>query len=216
MTLLTGEHVSTDFAIVNGRTVWCRHTLGIPAIAGTFDYWIVQARARPTLENTCRRWISTFLSDYTGMLNLETIGGYIIEAHLRFADQWPDLYGRNWLDSVVRLYQFGTWDFNESRRSDGYSIVLFGPHDRSYVYPSIKRQTEYRATPGIDSVQITFFADQAAHLHAMPPGGFRLAIINTKNMATGILLRESIARDFGVRQGSDVRPSRRSQEVSYG
>ena len=33
------------------------------------------------------------LAGYTGMLNLETIGGTIIEAHLRFADQWPDLYG---------------------------------------------------------------------------------------------------------------------------
>ena len=30
---------------------------------------------------------------YTGMVNFETIGGRIIEAHLRFADQWPDLYG---------------------------------------------------------------------------------------------------------------------------
>ena len=27
------------------------------------------------------------------MINLETIGGRIIEVHLRFADQWPDLYG---------------------------------------------------------------------------------------------------------------------------
>jgi hypothetical protein len=30
------------------------------------------------------------------MVNLETIGGRIIEVHLRFADQWPDLYGARW------------------------------------------------------------------------------------------------------------------------
>ena len=54
---------------------------------------MIQARARPGLESYCRDWIRTYLPDYTGMLNIETIGGRIIEAHLRFADQWPDLYG---------------------------------------------------------------------------------------------------------------------------
>ena len=42
------------------------------------------------------------LAGYTGMLNLETIGGTIIEAHLRFADQWPDLYGPGWVDAAGR------------------------------------------------------------------------------------------------------------------
>ena len=36
--LLTGEHVSTDWAVVRGEATWCRHTLGIPGVAGTFDY----------------------------------------------------------------------------------------------------------------------------------------------------------------------------------
>ena len=40
------------------------------------------------------------------MVNLETIGARIIEVHLRFADQWPDLYGGEpWVESLVRLYQ---------------------------------------------------------------------------------------------------------------
>jgi hypothetical protein len=38
------------------------------------------------------------------MLNLETIGGKIIEVQLRFADQWPDLYGKAFLEEVVKLY----------------------------------------------------------------------------------------------------------------
>ncbi|MDE2261386.1 MAG: hypothetical protein KGL45_02565 [Gammaproteobacteria bacterium] len=33
----------------------------------------------------------------------------IIEAHLRVTDQWPDLYGRHWLDAVVELYSKSTW-----------------------------------------------------------------------------------------------------------
>src|SRR6202162_1741152 len=63
-TLLTGAHVSTDAAIVNG----------------------------------------------------------IIEAHLRFADQWPDLYGPGWVEALVRLYAEGTWIFDDSDRKDGYSV----------------------------------------------------------------------------------------------
>jgi hypothetical protein len=136
MKLLTGEHVSTDWAIVQGETAWCRHTLGVPGLAGTFDYWVIEARARPKLERYCRDWIRTNLSGYTGMVNIETIGGRIIEAHLRFADQWPDLYGRRWLDAVVRLYQCQDWHFADADRAQGYSVVLFGPHGRPYAYPT--------------------------------------------------------------------------------
>ena len=34
MPLLHGEHVSTDLAVVRGRAVWLRHSLGTPAGAG--------------------------------------------------------------------------------------------------------------------------------------------------------------------------------------
>jgi hypothetical protein len=50
-----------------------------------------------------RRW---HLPGYT-ILNIETIGGRIIEAHLRFADQWPDLYGAGWVAAVIALYATG-------------------------------------------------------------------------------------------------------------
>jgi hypothetical protein len=39
---------------------------------------------------------------YTGILNTETIGGRMIEVHLRMSDQWPDLYGAGWVDALVR------------------------------------------------------------------------------------------------------------------
>src|SRR5689334_20522681 len=93
MPLLQGEHVSTDLAIVSGEPRWSRHTTGTPAPGGTFDYWTVHSAGRPALESYCEDWVRTYLPGYTGMLNLETIGGRIIECHLRFADQWPDLYG---------------------------------------------------------------------------------------------------------------------------
>ena len=42
------------------------------------------------------------------MVNFETIDARIIEVHLRFSDQWPDLYGAGWTDALVRLYARGS------------------------------------------------------------------------------------------------------------
>jgi len=198
MKLMTGEHVSTDWVVVRGETGWCRHSLGIPGIAGTFDYWVIQARARPTLEKYCRDWIHAYLPDYTGMLNIETIGGRIIEAHLRFADQWPDLYGRTWLEALVRLYQHQVWEFADHERTDGYSVVLFGPHGRPYLYPTPMMLASYRATLDVSSVQITFFEDRPQHAHVMPPGGFRLAVINSFNLEAAMRLRARMAHEFDL------------------
>ncbi|MGB9389117.1 MAG: hypothetical protein WCB70_03850, partial [Xanthobacteraceae bacterium] len=100
MTLLKGRHVSSDVAVVRGEPRWWRHVTGKPAGEGTFDYWIIHAEPDAGIEEPCGAWIEKNLSGYTGMLNLETIGGTIIEAHLRFADQWPDLYGPGWVDAL--------------------------------------------------------------------------------------------------------------------
>ena len=43
------------------------------------------------------------LGGYTGMINAETIDPRIIEVHLRFSDQWSDLYGAGWADALVGL-----------------------------------------------------------------------------------------------------------------
>jgi hypothetical protein len=202
MPLLRGEHVSTDYAVVNGEPMWSRHSFAMPAIAGTFDYWVVEARRRPALERYCGDWITKHMRSYTGMLNIETIGGCIIEVHLRFADQWPDLNGRGWLDSVVRLYELRQWQFDDQRRRDGYSVVLFGPHGRQYSHPRPEQIRKYRDVRAISSVQITFREDLAASEHNMPPGGFRLAVINTHDFGAGLHLRALLAQDFGVsRQG---------------
>ena len=67
------------------------------------------------IEQHCGAWIEKHFAGYTGMLNLETIGGRIIEAHLRFADQWPDLYGKGWVAALVRLYEHQRWDYPDAR-----------------------------------------------------------------------------------------------------
>ena len=196
MTLLEGRHVSSDAAVLNGEAKWWRHATGHPGPEGTFDHWVLHAAHDIGIETQCGAWIARHLRGYTGMVNLETIGGRIIEAHLRFADQWPDLYGKGWVEALVRLYQHGRWDFADDDRRDGYSVVLFGPHGPRYRHPPQALVQEVRAMSSVSSVQITFHEDRPADRHAMPPGGFRLAIVNCWNLDVGRAAREKLALEL--------------------
>ncbi|WP_428484453.1 hypothetical protein [Rhodopila sp.] len=184
-TLLTGAHVSSDVALIGGQPRWWRHTTGVAGPGGTFDYWHIHTKPMPDIESWCGAWAAKHLAGYTGMVNLETIGGRIIEAHLRFADQWPDLYGPGWVQAVVRLYATGDWHYADIDRRDGYSVVLFGPHGARYRHPPADVVDRIRALDGVSSVQITFHEEKAPAHHAMPPGGFRLAVINATSLSAG-------------------------------
>jgi len=198
MTLLEGEHVSTDVAVVRGRAAWRRHSRGRPAGEGMFDYWTIEAATRPHLEDYLESWLGKNLGSYTGMVNFETIGGRIIDAHLRFADQWPDLYGRDWLEAVVGLYRYREWTFREPERSNGYSVALFAPHGREYQHPPASLVEQVRSMPQVTSVQITFHTDRPAAAHAMPPGGFRLAIVNCRDLEAGRAALAVLARAYDI------------------
>jgi hypothetical protein len=50
--------------------------------------------------------------------------------------------------------------------------------------------------PQVRSVQITFHQDRAAEAHPMPPGGFRLAIVNCLNLEAGREARARLAEFF--------------------
>lgn len=189
-TLLEGEHLSTDVAVAAGEPRWWRHAVGAPLEGGTFDHWTVLAEALPEIEGYCGDWICRNLAGYTGMVNLETLGGRIIEAHLRFADQWPDLYGRGWVEALVTLYEHGRWTFADDERRTGYSVVLFGPHGYRYRHPEQTSVAGILRQQAISSVQITFHEDRQPEAHSMPPGGFRLAIVNCWDLHAGEAARQ--------------------------
>jgi hypothetical protein len=196
MQMLQGEHVSTDVAVVEGEPKWLRHSVGQPLEGGMFDYWTVLAAPKPRTESYLAAWIKKHMPRYTGMLNFETIDAIIIEVHMRFADQWPDLYGDGWVDALVKLYAEGVWDFDEGERVDGYSIVLFGTHGAQYRHPPQELVNRLRSLDGVLSIQITFHEDRLPASHSMPPGGFRLAIVNTFDLELGRRVRQELALSF--------------------
>ncbi|MDH3450333.1 MAG: hypothetical protein OEO18_19505, partial [Gammaproteobacteria bacterium] len=159
MTLAQGEHVSSDVVVIGGEAQWWRHSVGKTLGEGVFDFWTVLAADKPEIEQYCGDWLRTNLKGYSGAVNLETIGGKIIEVHLRFADQWPDLYGEGWIDAIVELYTRRRWRYADADRRDGYSVVLFGAHGVPYRHPPASLVDEIAARPGVTSVQITFHED---------------------------------------------------------
>ena len=211
MQLLTGRHMSTDVALVRGKPQWWRHTVGKALPDGMFDYWTILGRRFPGLEAYCTRWSRRNLPGYTGMVNFETIGGRIIECHLRLSEQWIDLNGPGWLKSVVELYSHGRWRFHHWPKT-GYSIVLFGPHGTSYAIDD-KAVDELRTWPGVSSIQITFDPKRPVEHHAMPPGGFRLAIVNCWDLAAGRAVRERLRRLFTVVSANGRRAAVRDRRI---
>jgi hypothetical protein len=210
MELPAGDHVSTDFAVVAGEIAWCRHASGIWGSAGSYDYWVVEEGTRPRLERFCATWIRMNLAGYTGMVNLETVGGRISTARLRFSGQWPDLYGRRWLAAIVRLHQYGTWDLIDTERAEGYSLNLTGTHDSGSAYPRADSMRAYEETVGVSCIQLPFFDEDPTGAQGATEGrgraaaqerranGFRLAVINCFNLEVGIRVRTNLAREFGL------------------
>jgi hypothetical protein len=123
------------------------------------------------------------------------------------AEQWLDLNGVSWLAAVVQLYDRGIWRFAAPAR-DGYSVVLFGDHGIRW-HIDRAAATRVRDRPSISSLQITFDDDVLPEHHAMPPGGFRLAIVNCWDLEAGLAAREELRRLFvpsppGDRAGREV------------
>lgn len=178
MPLLQGDHVSSDVALVDGVPNWWRYARGVPGDDGTFDYWEIGAGSEHAIERWAADWGRRHFAGYTGMVNFETTGGRIIEVHLPFADQWPDLYGKGWVEALVRLYAWRQWRYEDGDRRTGYSVVLFMPHGRQYRHPPQALLQRVRRIQNVSSVQITFHEAMAPEKHAMPRGGFRVAIVN--------------------------------------
>ncbi|MGE0041135.1 MAG: hypothetical protein AB7H88_09745 [Vicinamibacterales bacterium] len=198
MPLLTGAHVSTDLAVVDGRVAWLAHARGAPAGGGTFDYWAILDGDADGLDGVLRAWVRRHLRRYTGMVNVETIGGRIIEVHLRFADQWADLYGPAWGRNLVALYAGHGWPRATPPRA-AWSVVLFLPHGGPFQKPPAALTAGLLRDDRVSSVQYPFHLDRSPSSHAMPPGGFRVAIVNGWDLDACVAARRRIAAWYGKR-----------------
>ncbi|KAL2856471.1 hypothetical protein BJY01DRAFT_263519 [Aspergillus pseudoustus] len=197
--LLVGEHYSTDIAVLAGKPVWFSHARGTPGPQQTFDYWEVNVSVDPSVQAYIATFVKTHLAEYTGMLNMETIGGKIIEIHLRFSPQWPDLYGSWFLPSIVDLYSGKRWTgpsnmeiYQTKKTRVGYSVVLFDEEKYASVGATLPdsalRQLETMFS--VESITLWYNPKMPLETYPRPPGGFRVAWINGFDLAQCELARE--------------------------
>jgi len=111
---LNGSHYSWDIAVIDGTPVWQVSWRGVPHESrnpGVMSRWSTED-AHPNVRRAVLSWVEIHLPGYTGLVNIETIGGKIIEVHLRAGDI---IYSANakLMDSVVSLYSKSSWTYEE-------------------------------------------------------------------------------------------------------
>lgn len=210
--LLVGDHISTDVLIFGGCIVWHSHTRGHPLEEGTFDRWEVNVEYDNSLIRYLHDFVRQHLHGFDGPINIETIGGKIIEMHLRFADQWPDLYPPFFMEAVVML-RSGKFTLSSDAfkvQAKGYSVILFARRRRNHWKKPPEREIQsLLRLYNISSIQLPFDEWQPAEQHSMPPGGFRLAILNGFTLEECLRAREDLKECFRKMHAS-------SDPVDYG
>ena len=106
---LSGSQTSTDVLVLEGQPQWYAHTKA----AGIKDqnrpiYWEIGADCAE-LEPNIETFINRELAGYTGLCNIEMIGNYIIEAHLRGSNAFFDYYCNGFMQAWVDLVDKGQW-----------------------------------------------------------------------------------------------------------
>jgi hypothetical protein len=188
MELLEGPHISTDVAAVKGRARWFAHTRGFPIDNGRFSHWEKLAEAPEGLADMLAAWTARHLEGYTGILNFETIGGRIIECHLRMSVEFIPLNGAGWLDAVVRLYRDAAWSFadNDPPRFMVPSFTTWGRHSvDTDALADIERM------PGVRFVFPTI-NDGLPEL-GNPPNGYRRGVVVANTLEQGMAARDRLA-----------------------
>jgi len=196
-TLLTGDHYSTDIAVQDGVPVWTCHAQGFPMRGGMFDHWIVRQDAVPALADYLEAFVRAHFAGFTGVMNFETIGGRIIEAHLRYAEQWLDLYGPEFLPAVYSLFRGTGWREGAMPERTGYSVALFG-ETRQYTKPGPEFIADLLTTEGVTGLELPFHEAESPESHSNPPGGFRLSIINGHDLDACRAVRSALADYFAA------------------
>ena len=132
-----GEHYSFDFIMARGQVVESFILRGEKLQHGAFDYWelITEMDVSESIYRHAHNWLETHLDNYTGCINVEAIGNYIIEVQLRMGD--IDRFGDPTLMQAIHdLYASGQWDWEAGEHfpDQFYLAALFAQPNTTFSY----------------------------------------------------------------------------------
>ena len=102
----SGTHLSIDYVILKGFVIQSHSFIGHKDSDGNFDYW-EYVHNNDIINPVIINELLYYYSDFTGIINVETIAGNIIECHLRMGD----IYHLNGMrGQIINLYLNHTWN----------------------------------------------------------------------------------------------------------
>lgn len=177
MPFYKGRHFSTDFVLVNGEIKWSATLEGVGyKELGTFSHWRIVELPK-IFSDYITSWVQEYISQFTGIINIESIDEKIIECHLRLSPQFVNLYCPTtaWLTSVSHLYDRGVWHYNSPAPPRGYSVVLWT--DTPGIY-HVDDKWVYTANQMVESVTITYSPGVDIKFETGTGKLYRLAVAN--------------------------------------
>ena len=122
MDFLIGEQISFDIIILKGIIQFHTAFLGHKhETLGKFTMWESIDRKLPKIIQSL---VNEYFAAYSGCLNVETIGGKIIEAHLRMGDidQFPTF---DVLKGIIETYQEKEYNWTKINLSKVYFFPIW-------------------------------------------------------------------------------------------
>ena len=165
-----GEHYSLDIILLDGKIVEMFAFRGEKLQFGAFDYWELDNNDDDLLE-LVTPWVEQYLYGYSGCLNVEVIGEYIIEAQLRMGDI-DRLGDPHLMKAIWKLYNEDVWEYqrNYATPETFYLAALFAqPHKTFNLNIEL---LDYILGESLTYYQI----DDNSKYHENPPHGNRIAI----------------------------------------
>jgi len=194
MEFLEGDHIQHDFGMIRGKVVFEERFLGNRYFldgkhTGAFDYW----ERDLGYDYAPRKWLEEHLKDYTGFVNLETIGlecNHIIEVHLR-PGLLVDLEDVGIMNALIKLYAGKKWDLPLGPAKKFYMFNIFGEKNTMYVSP-----TEGNIESQMDKFDIMNYGIEMYQSKRTPPLIRRVAWITSHDYKAGIDARNTVIKKF--------------------
>lgn len=181
---LSGRHLSTDLLLEAGRLKAAVIFQGIPRSSG-FDYWVrrVESLPKKVLD------VIDILQDFTGLANVETVGGEVIEVHLRGSLQFFDI-SSHLFECALGLRR------HLSEAKPGFSLVV---HSKKDGYPLLDR-TLPPSPDSITSVQLGWEPGGLLSDEAQGLGSYVLGWVNGRNLQDCKQFGKILSKHIDVRR----------------
>ncbi len=168
-----GGHISTDMVLIAGKIVDRFSFQCYVDEYGSFDYF----ESISDLDSTDGSFaVAELLGDYTGLLCVETIGGKVIEAHLRAGTMFYDICG-GFIEKAYRQViegQVSKEDYDVSSFEKTYSKFNRRLED---AYPHLE-EVEIECPQGVMSFHLEWESGYKLSDYAQDPNTFRYLVVN--------------------------------------